>query len=175
MSKSRLVLAAIAIFAASVLLGGVAVAVGTTDKVAACTSHKHVRVLGHKVKCHKGEKRIAWHVQGKTGPTGARGPTGPRGATGGIGNVRTDFATGPIPMSNPSLGAAMTAEAYCRPDEQAIAGGYALLYETQLDVVQESRPVLGPTGLQGWHVKIVAAPPLPGNHNVKAYVVCGKT
>ena len=78
MSKSRLVLAAIAIFAASILLSGVAVAVGKTGKVVACTSHKHVRVLGTKVKCHSGERRIAWRVQGKPGPTGPRGPVGPR-------------------------------------------------------------------------------------------------
>jgi hypothetical protein len=40
--------------------------------------------------------------------------------------------------------------------------------------VQEPLPVvLGP--LQGWHVKIVAMPPLAGNHAVRAYVMCAKT
>ena len=69
---------------------------------------------------------------------------------------------------------ATTAEAFCRSDEQAVGGGFTLANQAQLDVVQESIPVvLGP--LQGWHVKIVAMPPLGGNHAVRAYVMCAKT
>ena len=64
MTRSRLVLALIAVIVGSTVFGGVAAAVGTAkaDKLAACTSHKHVRVLGKKVKCHAGEKRLAWRV-----------------------------------------------------------------------------------------------------------------
>jgi hypothetical protein len=169
MSRSRLVLALIGVIVASTVFGGVAAAVGTTnsDKLAACTSHKHVRVLGKKVTCRAGEKRLAWHVKGEPGPAGPPGPSGK------IGNVRTAFATGPA-MSNPSTGDVTTAEAYCRSDEQAVGGGFTLANQAQLDVVQESIPVvLGP--LQGWHVKIVAMPPLTGIHSVKAYVMCAKT
>ncbi len=169
MTRSRLVLALIAVIVGSTVFGGVAAAVGTAkaDKLAACTSHKHVRVLGKKVKCHAGEKRLAWRVKGEPGPAGPAGPMGK------IGNVRTVFATGPT-MNNPSAGAVTTAEAFCRSDEQAVGGGFTLSNQSQLDVVQESLPVvLGP--LQGWHVKIVAMPPLAGNHAVRAYAMCAKT
>jgi hypothetical protein len=174
MSKSRLVLAAIAIFAASVLLGGVAVAVGTTDKVAACTSHKHVRVLGTKVKCRSGEKRIAWRVQGKPGPTGARGPAGPRGATGGIGNVHTVNANSPALAAG--AGAVSEVSVWCPQDQQVVGGGFTFANQEQHDVVQGSNPVVDPNGLQGWHVKIVAVEPTGGiNHYVRAYALCAAT
>ena len=104
MTRSRLVLALIAVIVGSTVFGGVAAAVGTAkaDKLAACTSHKHVRILGKKVKCHAGEKRLAWRVKGEPGPTGPAGPMGK------IGNVRTVFVTGPT-MNNPSAGAVTTA------------------------------------------------------------------
>jgi hypothetical protein len=173
MSKSRLVLAAIAIVVASIVLGGVAVAVGTTDKVVACTSHKHVRVLGTKVKCHNGEKRIAWRVQGKPGPTGARGPAGPRGATGGIGNVHTLTLNGPALAQ--TLGAVSDVSVWCPSGQQVVGGGFTFANQEQHDVVQSSDPVVGPTGLQGWHVKIVAVSPLGNGHYVKAYALCAAT
>jgi hypothetical protein len=173
MSKSRLVLAAIAIFAASVLLGGVAVAVGTTDKVAACTSHKHVRILGHKVKCHKDEKRIAWHVQGKTGATGARGPAGPRGLTGGIGNVHRITLDGPALAQ--TLGAVSEVSVWCPQGQQVVGGGFSFANSQQRDVVQSSTPVVGPTGLQGWYVKYVAMSPLGSGHYVTGYALCAAT
>jgi hypothetical protein len=169
MTRSRLVLALIAVIVASTVFGGVAAAVGTSkpEKLAACTSHKHVRVLGKKVKCHAGEKRLAWRVKGEPGPAGPPGPSGK------IGNVRTVSVAGQT-LTNPVAGAVTTAEAYCRSDEQAVGGGFTLANQTQLDVVQESIPVvLGP--LQGWHVKMVAMPPLTGNHGVKAYVMCALT
>lgn len=173
MSKSRLVLAAIAIFAASTLLGGVAVAVGTTDKVAACTSHKHVRILGKKVTCHSGEKRIAWHIQGKPGPTGARGPAGPRGATGGIGNVHTIMEN--TPALAQTLGAVSEVSVWCPQGQQVVGGGFTFANQEQRDVVQNSNPVVGPTLLQGWHVKVVAMSPLGSGHYVRAYALCAAT
>jgi hypothetical protein len=173
MSKSRVVLAAIAIFAASVLLGGVAVGVGPSDKIAACTSHKHVRVLAKKVKCHSGEKRLAWHIQGKTGATGARGPAGPRGATGGIGNVHTVTLNSPALAQ--SLGASSEISVWCQQGQQVVGGGFSFANSEQRDVVQGSSPVVGPTGLQGWYVKIVAMSPLGSGHYVKAYALCAAT
>jgi hypothetical protein len=173
MSKSRLVLATIAIFAATILLGGVAVAVGTTDKIAACTSHKHVRILGKKVKCHRGEKRIAWRVSGKPGATGARGPAGPRGATGGIGNVHT--MTTNSPELAQSLGAVSEVSVWCPQGQQVVGGGFTYANQEQRDVVQNSNPVVGPTLLQGWHVKVVAMNPLGNGHYVKAYALCAAT
>jgi hypothetical protein len=169
MTRARLALALIAVIVGSTVFGGVAAAVGTAkaDKLAACTSHKHVRVLGKKVKCHAGEKRLAWRVKGEPGPTGPAGPMGK------IGNVRTVSVAGGV-LSNPGAGAVATAEAFCRSDEQAVGGGFTFSYQTQLDVVQESIPVvLGP--LQGWHVKIAIVSPGTGNHGVKAYVMCAKT
>jgi hypothetical protein len=173
MTRARLVLALIAVIVASTVFGGVAAAVGTAkaEKVSACTSHKHVRVMGKKVTCHPGEKRLSWRIKSEPGPAGPRGPAGPSGR---VGNVRTDWVTGLLPMTNPSVGAVTTAEAYCQSGEQAVGGGYKFVNESQLDVVQESNPVvLGP--LQGWHVKIAAMPPLGGVHNVRAYVMCAKT
>jgi hypothetical protein len=173
MSKSRLVLAAIAIFAASILLSGVAVAVGKTGKVVACTSHKHVRVLGTKVKCHSGERRIAWRVQGRPGPTGPRGPVGPRGATGGIGNVHTVTLDGPALAA--TVGAVSDVSVWCPQGQQVVGGGFTFANQEQRDVVQGSSPVVGPTGLQGWHVKIVAMMPTGNDHYVKAYALCAAT
>jgi hypothetical protein len=174
MSKSWLVLAAIAVVLASTVLGGVAVAVGKTDKIAACTSHKHVRVLGTKVHCRKGEKWIAWRVQGKPGPTGARGPAGPRGATGGIGNVHTMNANSPDLGLN--AGAVSEVSVWCPQGQQVVGGGFTFGNQEQHDVVQGSNPVIGPTGLQGWHVKMVAVEATGGNgHYVKGYALCAAT
>jgi hypothetical protein len=173
MSKSWLVLAAIAVVLASTVLGGVAVAVGKTDKIAACTSHKHVRVLGTKVHCRKGERWIAWRVQGKPGPTGARGPAGARGATGAIGNVHTVTLNGPALAA--TLGAVSDVSVWCPTGQQVVGGGFTFANEAQRDVVQASNPVVGPTSLQGWHVKIVAMAPLGNDHFVKAYALCAAT
>lgn len=173
MTRSRLVLALIAVILASTVFGGVAAAVGTAreEKLAACTSHKHVRILGKKVKCHVGEKRLAWRVKGEPGPAGPRGPIG---LPGKVGSVRTVSEPG-LAMISPPGGAVTTAEAYCHSDEQAVGGGFTFVNQLQLDVVQESIPVVNPAGLQGWHVKIAAMDPLAGSHNVRAYVLCGKT
>ena len=172
MSKSRLVLAAIAIFAASILLSGVAVAVGKTGKVVACTSHKHVRVLGTKVKCHSGERRIAWRVQGKPGPTGPRGPVGPW-------RDRRDRNLHTVTLDGPALtatvGAVSDFSVWCPQGQQVVGGGFTFANQEQRDVVQGSSPVVGPTGLQGWHVKIVAMMPTGNDHYVKAYALCAAT
>jgi hypothetical protein len=173
MTRARLVFALIAVIVASTVFGGVAAAVGTakTDKLAACTSHKHVRVLAKKVRCRSGEKYVSWRVKGEPGPAGPRGPAGP---SGNVGNVRTATVLGPA-MINPAAGAVTTADAYCKLGEQAVGGGFTFANQAQLDVVQESMPVIGTGGLQGWHVKIAAMPPLAGDHFVKVYVICAKT
>jgi hypothetical protein len=195
MSKSRLVLVLIATIAASALLGGIAVAVTAPRTVSACTTKSQgVRVLGLKVKCHKGERKIVWRISGRPGTPGARGPTGARGlqgvqgahgvagqtgpagapgATGRLGNVHTVTVTGPA-MTNPAQGDVTTAEAYCAPGEQVVGGGFSFANQAQHDIVQESTPFVL-NGIQGWHVKIAAMDPLTGNHFVQAHALCVAT
>lgn len=193
MSRSRLVLVLIATVAVSMVLGGVAVAVTAPKTLSACTTKSHgVRVLATKVKCHKGEQKLTWRIHGRDGAIGARGPKGdrgPQGATGpagakgargdagppgNIGNVRTVTLSGPA-LTNPAVGAVSDVSVWCDVDEQVVGGGFTFANQTQRDVVQESNPVIGPTDLQGWHVKLVAMEPLAGNHNVKAYAMCVAT
>jgi collagen type I alpha len=141
------------------------------------------------VKCHKGERRIVWRISGRPGATGVHGPTGarglpgvtgpqgprgvagPSGATGRLGNVRTVTLSGPV-MTNPVAGQLSETTAWCAPGEQVLGGGFTFANEAQRDIVQESNPVIGPTGLQGWHVKIVAMAPLTGDHYARAYAQC---
>lgn len=197
MGRSRLVLVLIATVAASAVLGGVAVGVTAPRTVSACTTKSHgVRVLGLKVTCHKGERKIVWRIAGRPGTPGARGPTGARGlqgvqgahgvagqtgssgapgapgAPGKLGNVRTVWANGAAPT--PALaGQIRDAYAYCNPGEQAIGGGFSFANDTQVDPVQESRPVVvDTTGLQGWYVKIKLAPPVANSDFVRAWALC---
>ena len=192
MSRSRLVLVMIATIAASMLLGGVAVAVTSVAKVSACTTKSHgVRVLATKVTCHKGEKKLTWRISGRPGVHGATGPrgvagatghagapgprgsAGPIGAPGNIGNVRT-VSTAGAAITSPAQGDPAHAEAYCAAGEQVVGGGFTFANQAQHDVVQDSYPVVL-NGVQGWHVKIVAMPPLNGAHWVVAYAMCVAT
>ena len=164
---------------ASVVVGGVAYAAASPKKkVYACTkSNHHVRVLGTKVTCRAGEKRIAWRVRGKKGDTGSRGPAGPRGergATGSIGNVHTMTLNSPT-LSNPPAGTVSEMTTWCPEGQQAVGGGFTFGNQTQRDVVQESNPVVGPTGLHGWHVKYVTMASTGASHYVKVYALCAAT
>jgi hypothetical protein len=184
-SRTRLVLVLIATIVASAVLGGVAVAVSTPTKVSACTTKSHgVRVLGHKVKCHKGEKKLTWSIRGKQGvkgPAGARGPKGDRGATGLTG------ARGPagkpgnvhlVPVTNRVLSATadvpITATAACNPGELAVGGGYNLT-DTDIgkrDLVQASMPYDDGNGVQGWTAVILPTTDLNTPHGVRAWALC---
>ena len=189
-----MVLVLIATIAASMVVGGVAVAVTAPRTVSACTTKSQgVRVLGLKVKCRKGERRIVWRISGRPGATGAHGPTGARGlpgvtgpqgprgvagitgATGRLGNVRRVLSPGTT-MTDPAVGQASEVSAWCEPGEQVLGGGFTFANEPQRDIVQESNPVIGPTGVQGWHViLVVATAPDAGKHYVNAFAQCVAT
>jgi hypothetical protein len=64
---------------------------------------------------------------------------------------------------------------WCPQGQQVVGGGFTFANQEQRDVVQGSSPVVGPTGLQGWHVKIVAMTPTGNDHYVKAYALCAAT
>jgi hypothetical protein len=189
-SRSRLILILIATIAGSMVLGGVAVAVATPKTVSACTTKSHaVRVLSTKVQCHKGEQKITWRIhgrQGEKGPkgdrgaagaagragvAGPRGAAGPAGPSGNVGNVKTVTVNGPATV----VGGVSEVTAWCADGQQVVGGGFTFANQTQRDVVQESNPVIGPTDLQGWHVKLLVMEPLAGNHNVMAYARCVAT
>lgn len=187
MSRSRLVLVLIATVVVSMFVGGAAVAMSTPQKVSACTGKKGaVRVLGTTVKCQKGEKKLTWRIAGKAGPRGPKGDKGTTGATGRAGpqglrgiagpagpvgrvqNVRTVTATADL---TPAPGV-RAVSAMCGAGEQAIGGGFSFTNETQLGPVQESRPVVDPSGLQGWYVKVKVS---DAADNVKAWAMCVAT
>jgi hypothetical protein len=170
---------------ASAVLGGVAVAVSTPTKVSACTTKSHgVRVLGNKVKCHKGEKKLTWSIRGKAGvkgPAGARGPKGDRGATGATGargpsgkpgNVRLVSVTNRLTSATAEV--PITARAACNPGELVVGGGYNVT-DTDLgkrDYVQTSVPFDDGNGVQGWTAAILPSAPLAAFHGVRAWALC---
>ena len=174
MTRSRLVFAVTAVLAATIVFGGVAVAVTTPKKLHACTTaNRHVRVLGTTVNCHKGEKRLTWRVSGRKGdpgPTGPAGPRGLRGATGSVGTVHT--VTDNSPTASSVAGSVGEWTTWCPTGQQAVGGGFKFGNQAQRDVVQESNPVVGPTLLQGWHVKFVVMPSDPVSHYVNVYALC---
>jgi hypothetical protein len=192
MSRSRLVLVVIATIAASMVLGGVAVAVTVAKPktLSACTTKSHgVRLLGTKVKCHKSEKKLTWRVTGRAGaagvrgPAGAKGAAGPRGvagaagangATGKLGKVRR-VTSDPVRLLSPAAGGAISAKALCAAGEQVVGGGFSLTDTAngQRDVMQGSLPFVDSAGLQGWEADIITAPYLPNvYHGVAAYALC---
>jgi hypothetical protein len=170
---------------ASAVLGGVAVAVSTPTKVSACTTKSHgVRVLGHKVKCHKGEKKFTWNIrgpQGVKGPAGARGVKGDRGATGATGargpsgkpgNVHQVAAT--TRVTSAPTDTTITATAVCNPGELVVGGGYRLTDTDsgKRDYVQASAPYTDVNGVQGWTVDIIPAASPNTQHGVTAWALC---
>jgi hypothetical protein len=182
-SRTRLVLVLIATIVASAVLGGVAVAVSTPTKVSACTTKSHgVRVLGHKVKCHKGEKKLTWSIRGKQGvkgPAGARGPKGDRGATGLTGargpagkpgNVHTVTSAKTPQGSND--GDQYDAVANCGPGEQVVGGGYAFESAAQRDIAVRTVPTVDVNGIQGWQVFIVTGQARDNGYGVRAWAQC---
>jgi hypothetical protein len=168
MSRSRVVFALTAVIAASVVFGGVASAVVAPKKVYVCTTpHHHVRVLGTKVKCRKGEGRLSWRIHGSKGDPGARGPAG---APGKVGNVHIVPGNSPL-LTDPLEGTVSEVSVWCPTGQQVVGGGFTFANQAPHDVVQEATPVVGPTAT-GWHVKLVASAPLPGGHFVRAYALC---
>jgi Collagen triple helix repeat (20 copies) len=175
----------IATIAASMVLGGVAVAVTTPKKVSACTTKSHgVRVLGTKVKCHKGEQKLTWRVSGRPGNTGARGPVGAKGLQGAQGKPGLQGArgvagpkgtTGTVhtvtgtPDTAPADNASYRALAQCSATEQVVGGGFMLDNDASSDSVRATMPYAS-GGIAGWEVDIKAGS--AGPHGVHAYALC---
>jgi len=184
-SRTRLVLVLIATIVASAVLGGVAVAVSSPSKVSACTTKsKAVRILGYKVKCHKGEKKFTWSIRGQQGikgTAGARGVKGDKGATGATGargpagkpgNVRQVDVTNQVVSA--ADGVVITATAPCNPGELVVGGGYKLTVTDsgKRDFVQTSMPYTDVNGVQGWTVNIIPAAAFNTPHGVTAWALC---
>src|SRR4051812_29322430 len=175
-SRTRLVLVLIATIVASAVLGGVAVAKSTPTKVSACTKSKEVRVLGYKVKCHKGEKKFTWSIRGEKGlkgspgPTGKTGATGPRGPVGRVGSIH--HPDNSVPETPPADGSVYRVKAPCAPGELILGGGYSLTNASSVDQVRASMPYFTGTAAtdpQGWEVDVLA---VGSTHGVNAWALC---
>ncbi|KAA1424462.1 hypothetical protein FE697_000565 [Mumia zhuanghuii] len=85
-------IAAVALGAGGLILGGVVVAQAapTTGTVKVCTTKKNVVVSATKSgRCAKGLKKVTLNTRGPVGPAGARGATGARGPAGAQGPAGT--------------------------------------------------------------------------------------
>jgi hypothetical protein len=75
---------------------------GPNGNIRGCFKKKggKLRVVGHKKKCRRGERRLVWSQRGPVGPAGQTGATGATGETGATG------ATGPAgsPAASAFLG-----------------------------------------------------------------------
>lgn len=155
----------LAVAACSVIVVGVASATipDSAGVIHACykKSGSPVRIIDTTVEsCDVNEEALEWGVQGPPGPQGSQGPQGPQGPPGPTG------PQGPQGPAGSITGRMVVHEekiveqgdgldvltAQCPPGKVATGGGYHV-GEAGTNEVRGSVP-LGPTGAQGWLVRV---------------------